>query len=49
MMSEQAFATLATPPGLHVFDPRPALMHAASVADEACSIAGDSTVGVRLI
>lgn len=43
----QAFATLATPPGLHIFDPRPALLHATSVADEACVIAGDSTVGVR--
>ncbi|KIP10464.1 hypothetical protein PHLGIDRAFT_115417 [Phlebiopsis gigantea 11061_1 CR5-6] len=40
----EAFATLATPPG-HILDPRPALKHAAAVADEACVLAGDTSVG----
>lgn len=43
---EQAFATLATPSGLHLLDPSPALKHAATIADEACAVAGDTTTGV---
>jgi len=47
----EAFAVLATPspsssllPPLF-FDPRPAISHATSIADEACHIAGDDSVG----
>ena len=40
-------ALLASPTnGLPPLDPVPALKHASSVADEACHIAGDHTVGV---
>ncbi|GJE96201.1 hypothetical protein PsYK624_123950 [Phanerochaete sordida] len=40
----EAFATLALTPG-HILDPLPALKHAVSVADEACAVVGDKTVG----
>lgn len=44
----KAFAVLATPAsGLHLVDPLPGLKHAADVADEACVISGDATIGVR--
>ena len=40
-------ALLASPSnGLPPLDPVPALRHASRVADEACHIAGDHTVGV---
>jgi len=42
----EAFALLASPSsGLPPLDPLPALKHAAKVADEACFIAGDVSVG----
>ena len=48
MLLRKAFAVLATPSaGLHLVDPVPGLKHAAGVADEACVITGDDTVGVR--
>ncbi|EPT01641.1 hypothetical protein FOMPIDRAFT_1023141 [Fomitopsis schrenkii] len=43
----EALALLASPTnGLPPLDPVPALKHAGSVADEACHIAGDHTVGL---
>ncbi|TFK49628.1 hypothetical protein OE88DRAFT_1662174 [Heliocybe sulcata] len=42
----EAFALLASPRyGLPPLDPRPGLKHAFAVADEACRIAGDTTIG----
>ena len=41
----QAFATLSTPEHIP-FDPRPALSHVAQVAEEACRVTNDQTVGV---
>ncbi|KAI0685973.1 hypothetical protein BC835DRAFT_1513650 [Cytidiella melzeri] len=41
----EAFATLATPLGFHLLDPNPALKHAASVAEEACAITQDTSIG----
>ncbi|KAF9563204.1 hypothetical protein CPC08DRAFT_706133 [Agrocybe pediades] len=41
----EAFALLASPPsGLPPLDPRPALKHAACVADEACYVIGDESL-----
>ncbi|ESK93972.1 ubiquinone biosynthesis protein coq9 [Moniliophthora roreri MCA 2997] len=41
----QAFAILASPEqGLPPVDPRPALKHAAKIADEACHITGDTSL-----
>ncbi|KZT67479.1 hypothetical protein DAEQUDRAFT_729141 [Daedalea quercina L-15889] len=43
----EAFALLASPTnGLPLLDPVPALKHAGSVADEACYIAGEKTIGL---
>lgn len=43
----EAFAVLAAPSsGLHLVDPLPALKHATTVADQACVVHGDTTVGV---
>lgn len=50
----QAFAILSTPssPSRYLppilFDPRPAISHTTSIADEACYILGDTSVGVSL-
>ncbi|KAI0076021.1 hypothetical protein K474DRAFT_1772847 [Panus rudis PR-1116 ss-1] len=41
----EAFAVLATPSNIPVPDSIPGLAHAAKVADEACRVVGDSTVG----
>ncbi|KAI0267780.1 hypothetical protein BC834DRAFT_822134, partial [Gloeopeniophorella convolvens] len=42
----EAFALLASPTyGLPPLDPRPAIQHAASVADEACHVAQDASIG----
>ncbi|CAL1716998.1 unnamed protein product [Somion occarium] len=41
----EAFATLVTPEGIPFVDPRPALSHAAKVADEACNVVNDQSVG----
>ncbi|PSS36753.1 hypothetical protein PHLCEN_2v1384 [Hermanssonia centrifuga] len=42
----EAFATMAlSSSSFHLIDPQPALKHAASVADEACVISGDTTTG----
>ncbi|KZT19045.1 hypothetical protein NEOLEDRAFT_80797 [Neolentinus lepideus HHB14362 ss-1] len=42
----EAFAFLASPQyGLPLLDPRPGMKHAFMVADEACRIVGDTTIG----
>ncbi|KAI0783987.1 hypothetical protein BC629DRAFT_1594106 [Irpex lacteus] len=41
----EAFATLATPSGLHILDVKPALRHSTSIADEACNVHGDKAIG----
>ncbi|KAJ7455251.1 hypothetical protein B0H11DRAFT_249530 [Mycena galericulata] len=41
----EAFALLSAPEsGVPLFDPRPALKHAARIADEACYVAGDASL-----
>ncbi|EKM58482.1 uncharacterized protein PHACADRAFT_89589, partial [Phanerochaete carnosa HHB-10118-sp] len=42
----EAFAVLASPPG-HILDPRPALKHTTSIADDACAVTGDKAVGTE--
>ncbi|KAI0342706.1 hypothetical protein BDW22DRAFT_1413409 [Trametopsis cervina] len=41
----EAFATLATPTGIHLLDPNPAFKHAATIADDACVISQDTSIG----
>ncbi|KAI0091015.1 hypothetical protein BDY19DRAFT_886259 [Irpex rosettiformis] len=41
----EAFATLATPSGFCLFDASPALKHSTSIADEACSVSEDKSIG----
>ncbi|KAK7690472.1 hypothetical protein QCA50_005570 [Cerrena zonata] len=41
----EAFATLSTPDHIPFVDPRPALSHVAQVAEEACRVTNDQTVG----
>ncbi|KAG6812378.1 hypothetical protein H0H92_003191 [Tricholoma furcatifolium] len=46
----EAFALLASPTrGLPPLDPRPALQHAAKIADEACYITGDASLQVKKV
>ena len=46
----QAFALLATPSsGLPPFDPMPGLKHVSTIADDACYLIGDTSVGVSLV
>ncbi|CAA7269565.1 unnamed protein product [Cyclocybe aegerita] len=41
----EAFALLVTPSsGIHLLDPLPAFKHAATIADEACSVTGDRSL-----
>ena len=48
LCSFEAFALMISPTsGIPPIDPRPALMHAMSIADQACYLSGCQSTGVR--